>query len=279
MPNHIHSESNEYSGMDNTLFTSNDVKYFSNDDKENNCLDLECDLEDTDQLTFALSDIPNNTVDIQEQYFDLSLDSDTESEEYQETLELQCDCDEDEGNDLFCSMQEQQCETIAEPSGDQLVYRIPDISCVSLNTLTEFDENNEIFVDLPSHDDLSSATVEVLAISRESMQDSDIKDCDIKDVATTSGVVTIDQLCNAATMVCFASSQNVTNEIYSPLNTSTKAELPDEQKQNSICSAPESCVNIDFSENESKSLAFAVSALPEEGHNLPVENVSHSYKL
>ena len=262
MPNHVHSESNECSDMENTLFTSNDVKYFSGDDKENNFLNLECDLEDADQLTFALIDIPNNPIDIQEQCFDLSLDSDTESDQYYETLELQWD-DCEEGDDLFCSMQEQQCETIAKPSGDQLVYKIPDISSVSLNTLTDLGENNEIYMDLPSHDDLSSATVEVLAVSRESMQD-----CDIKDVATTSGVVTIDQLCNAATMVCFASSQNVTNEICSPLDASTKAKLLDEQKQTIFCSSPETHSSIDVN-------ASAVSALPEEVHNLAVEDVSH----
>ena len=269
VPNHVHSESN---GIEDSLYTSNDMRCFSGDDKENNFLNLESDSEDTDQLAFALSDfLTEADVESQGQCFDLSLDSDSELEEFEETLELQWD-DCDEGDDLFCSMQEQQCENITESSSDQLVYKIPEISTLSLNNLTDFDENNEIYMDLPSHDDLSSATVEVLAVSREAMQDRDVKD-----VTTTSGVVTVDQLCAAVTTVCYASSQNVSSEnVHSPLNVTIKTELLDEYKQKCICGSPETHASIDVSENKSKCMVSAVSVLPEEAHNLPIatENVS-----
>ena len=272
VPNHVHSESNGFPGIEDSLYTCNDMRYFSGDDKENSFLNLESDSEDTDQLTFALSDFPNNLteadVDTQEQYFDLSLDSDTEEEFEEETLELQWD-DCDEGDDLFCSMQEQQYENISKSSSDQLVIKIPEISTLSLNNLTDFNENNEIYMDLPSHDDLSSATVEVLAVS--------LQDRDVKDIATTSGVVKVDQLCSAATTVCYASSQNVTNKnVDSPLNVTIKTELLGERKQKCICGSSEASANTDVSESESKCIASAVSVLPEEAHNLPMakENVS-----
>ena len=266
VPNHVHSESNGFPGIVDSLYTSDDMKYFSGDDKENNFLNLESDSEDADQLAFALSDfLVEADVDSQGGCFDLSLDSDSELEEFEEALELEWD-DCDEGDDLFCSMQEQQCENVTESSSDKLVDKIPTLS---LNNLTDLDGNNEIYMNLPSHDDLSSATVEVLAVAREAMQDCD--------VTTTSGMVMVDQLC-AATAVCYGLSQNVTNEnAASPLSVTIKTDLLDECKQQCICGSPETHASIDVSENTSKcNIVSDVSVLPEEIHNLPItmENVS-----
>lgn len=269
VPNHVHSESNGFPGIEDSLYTSNDMKYFSGDDKENNFLTLESDSEDADQLTFALSDpLSEAEVDSQRQCFDLSLDSDSDSEmeEFEDTLELQLD-DCDDGDDLYCSIQEQQCENNTKPSSDLLVCKIPTLS---LNNLTDLDESNDIYMDLPSHDDLSSATVEVLAVSREAMQDHDVKD-----VTTTSSIFMVDQLC-AATAICYAPSQNVTNENpASPLNVTIKKDLLDECKQQCICDSSETHGSIDVRENTSKCVASA-AVLPEEVHNLPMtmENVS-----
>ena len=266
VPNRVHSESNGFPGIVDSLYTSDDMRCFSCDDKENNFLNLESDSDDADQLAFALSDfLIEADVDSQGPCFDLSLDSDSELEEFEEGLELQWD-DCDEGDDLFCSIQEQQqYENITESSSDQLVHEIPTLS------LNNLDENNEIYVDLPSHDDLSSATVEVLAVSREAVQDRDVKN-----VTTTSGIAVVDQLC-VTTAVCYASSQNVTNEnATSPLNLTIKTDLLDECKQQCICSTSETHAGIDVSENTSKCMVSAVSVLPEEVHNLPMtmENVS-----
>ena len=269
VPNHVHAESNGFSSIEDSLYISSDTRYFSGDDKENNFLNLESDSEDTDQLAFALSDFPSDLIeadmDTQEQCFDLSLDSDTELEECEETLELQWD-DCDEGDDLVCSMQEQQCENNMQPSGDQLVYKIPEISSLSLNNFTDFDKNNEICMDLSPHDDLSSATVEVIAVS--------MQDRDVKDIVTTSGVVMVDQLCSAATTVCFASSQNISNEdVCSPVDVTIKTELRDDaehkqEKHDSLVTHP----NIDAGEKESK----CMSVLLEEAHHLPMEDVSYA---
>lgn len=263
VPNHVHSESNRFSGIEDSMYTSNDIRYHSAlDNKENTFLNLESDSEDTDELELALcsiSDFPNSPTEVTDedhQYFDLSLDSDTELE-FEEALELEWDDDCDEGDDLFCSIQGEQCdENVTEPSDDHLVY-------LSLNNLTDFDENNDIYMNLPSHDDLSSATVEVLAVSSEATS----AEYDVKDVATTtSDIVTVDQLCSdTVTTICFTSAQKFTNEdVHSPLNVTISTGLIGEQKQQCIYGSPESHLTSDFDDN--------MDNKPEVAHNFPVEN-------
>ena len=275
VPNDVHSESNGFSISEDSLYTSNNLRYHVVlDNKENSFLNLESDSEDTDQLDLALciSDFSNNPTEGADpviQCFDLSLDSDTEPD-FEDTVELEWDeCEE--GDDLFCSMQEEQCENSTEHSDDHFVYKMPEISYVSINNLTDFDESNEIYMDLPSHDDLSSATVEVLAVSSET-----IPDCDVKDTAATTGTVTVDQVCsNTVTAACFASSHNFTDEdVCSPLNVTINNELLDEQKQKNICSLPETHPTSDIGENESKCVepTEVKQSTPEGAHYLPVEN-------
>jgi len=269
VPNH---ESNGFSGIDDSLYTSTDRKYHCTlDDKENKFLNLESDPEDEDQIGVNLCDFPNSptfthkVTDTGNQCFDLSLDSDTEYE-CEESLELECD-DCDEGDDLLCSMQVEQCESIIEPSGDQLVYKIPDVSSLTFNNITDLDQNNEIYMDLPSHDDLSSATVEVLAVSSESLPV-----CDIQNVATTSGSIMVDQL-NTVTTVCYTSSQNLGNEdMCSPLKVTINTELIAEQKQKCVCGSPETYTNDHIGEKESTCVVSTASLLPQEAHDFPVDN-------
>lgn len=252
---------------------SNDKTYHCPlDNKENNFLNLESDSEDGD-LTLCISDFVNSpaqATDMDNPCFDLSLDSDTEQEfEEVESLELEWDDDCNEGDDLFSSMQEEQSENLVKSSGDQLVYRIPDISFLSFNNLTDFDENNYME---PSHDDLSSATVEVLAVSTEPTPD-----CDIKDTATTCGIVTVDELCcSTVTTLCFTSSQDLTGQdVCSPVNVNViiKAEL---EKQNCICSVAEIYPSSDFGEIKSKCVVSTASVLQKDECSLPVENVSNA---
>ena len=283
--NHVHSESNGFSGIEDSLYASNDMRYHSAvDNKENKFLSFESDSEDTDQLEIVLcmSDFPNSSAketNADKQCFDLSLDSDPELE-FEETLELECD-DCDEGDDLFSSMQEEwhsmqeeQHENVAEPPGDQLVYKVPEM--LSLDNIPHFDENNEIYMDLPSHD---GATVEVLAVSSEATPD-----CDVKDIATTSGTFTVDQLCsNTVTTVCFTSTENFTNEdICSPLNVTINTELIDEQKRpKGNFGLSEIHPASDAGENESKSVVSTapVHSTPEGAHNLPsMKNEVSLYK-
>lgn len=276
MPNHVHSESNGFSGIEDSLYVSNDMRYHSAlDNKENKFLSLESDSEDTDELeiVFCMSDFlngPAKETNASKQSFDLSLDSDPELE-FEETLELEWD-DCDEGDDLFSSMQgerhsiQEQHENVAEPPCDQLVYKVPEISMLAVNNLQHYDENNEIYVDLPSHD---GATVEVLAVSSEATPDSDVKD-----IATTSGIFTVDQLCsNTVTTVCFTSTENFTNEnICSPLHVTINTELIDEKKRPKCnFGLSEAHPVSDTGENESKSIVStaAVHSTPEGAHNLP----------
>lgn len=269
VPNHVHSESNGLSGFEDSLYTPNDMKYLSAlDNKENNFLNLESDSEDTDQLELALctgdfSNSPAEATDANDQCFDLSLDSDTDME-FDESLELEWDDCDEEGDDLFCSMQEEQCESIAEPSGDQLVYKIPEVSSLSFNGLANFPDNNEIYLDLPSHD---GATVEVLAVSSEATPD-----CGMKDITTTSGIVTVDQLCSSAiTTVCFTSSKNFTCEnVYSPLTVNITAS---ERKQKCICGSPET-TNNGVGDSESSCVVSSALLPSQEPSNLLMENVS-----
>ena len=283
VPNHVHSESNGFSSIEDSLYVSNDIRYHSTlDNKENKFLSLESDSEETDQLEFVLcmSDFPNSptkATNACNQCFDLSLDSDPELE-FEEALELEWD-DCDEGDDLFCSMQEEQNsvqeeqhENIAELCSDQLVYKVPEISVLSLNSLPHFDENNEINMDLPSHD---GATVEVLAVSSEATPH-----CNVKDITTTAGILTLDQLCsNTVTTVCFTSSaENFTNEeICNPLNETNNPDLIDEQKHTkTICSLPVTHPAGDTGENVSTA---AIHTTPEEAHNLPsMKNEVSLYK-
>lgn len=255
------------------MYTTNNRRYHSAvDDKENNFLNLESDSEDV-EMTLSICDLPYSPTvasKAENKCFDLSLDSDTESD-FDETLSIELDCDEcDEGDDLFCSMQEEQSENITEPSEDQLVFKITDVPVPSLsfNDLTDFDQNSEIYMDLSSH----GATVEVLAVSNKATEG-----CDVKNIATTSGTITADRLCsNTATTVCFTSSQSYTNEdVYSPVNTTINAELADEQKQNCMCGSPDTHINSHVGDNESVCITVSTpSVVPPEAHHLPVENVS-----